>query len=514
MADIRLRFDGQADTAPAANLVDDMAIEEKPLIRGDRLRFGLRHRSQPNPLPESVTLEIDSVNFGKWVLSDCTLDVATGIATYTGKRLADAQTLADRVGAIMAQEYTLSPLTTALPATHLRWNTILGGVVTTPDSEGQILPPPPTLSVVLLNWIYRRLARKQDRPTLETFERELPKYGFTLALGNIAPFTDGVVSVIPLNYTTPLAQGATTKTIKSSATGNRKLALAPPLSRQLSFTATGVEYRGGDGGFQLNLGQQPTLGEGVVVLEMRRYYDMFQSDVREVEIPFDADYLLRDKVVYQGNDYIVAGVTHGLIRTARTKLTLQRLHAPTATQISAGSPPPYNSSALRYDSPPGQATITAHFQLTAPDPFPSAPALAGKSIDWKLIGGGVGLNIAPPATGLPLTKYEISIVRSGLIDGVQYQNNQTIANPPSNAPVPIVLADQPAGLYTASVRAFNAFGDSGNYVLGVSHISFNLTAATPAKPDFTPIVDEDLERLSGLTPEQQDAVLEQSRISG
>ena len=509
----------QGQTTPITEF-SAISLTDYPLHRGDRLSVTVLTDDIPNPLRETITPTIGGRNFGAWTLESRQLDVSGDATILTAKRNADAQSLADEVTAIMTADYNLAVNTTALPAAHKRWNEILDRQVDTTANEGHILPTN-LMTIPLLGWIAQRIVRKGDRPSLDIWERELPRYGFTLMLGKVGAFSGDNISVVPLEY----VRAPTATALTAGAITGRQSNLAPPLSRDISFTATQIEYRAGGttdangvrtpGGYHINVGNAPTLGEGVVLLEMRRYLDLLTSESITAAIPLDTSFNIRDHVSYDSVNYIVVGVKHDVGGSReQTTLTLQRRYTPTREQIRAGSPAPYNASALPYNSPPGQATITAEHKFTAPDPYPASPALAGKSIDWEQIGGGVGLLISPPATGLPLTKYEVSIERNGLIDGVQYRIDYTFPNPASNIGTPLVLANQPAGVYTARVVAFNAFGDSGAPVLGVSSISFTIHEGSPAKPNSTPIMDEDLTNLAGLTPEQQDAILAQGRVQG
>lgn len=485
-----VRFDGEPTNI--TNIVA-LTITDYPLYRGDALSVTLAATDLPaGALDGSVlgiTAFLDNANQGRWELAELDLDVHELVATFTAKRFADAQTLADEVGAILQRQPTLNADDPELPSVHLRWNHILGGNTTD--------------NVQILNWIYRRIARKGDKPSLDIYERELPKYGFTLAAGNIPPFGSTNISVIPLDY----VRNATARNLDSyGAVSERKDILAPPLTRDITFTAAGIEYTSGGttdaegthtpGGYHINIGQAPTLGEGAVLLEMRRYQELQARSRKTLTLALNPTFRVRDHVELGGVKYIVVGVKHTMSGNIyATDLTLARRYTPKQSEIQAGSPAPYNTSALLFNAPPSAPSVRVEYKFTAPN---DAERFAGESVDWEVIGGGAVAIITPPEYGHPILQYAIGITERTIAN--PYERTLDIPNPEGEVVMPII--NMPKGDFIISVTAYNAYGASPT-----AQATFTITAGTPEMIGLNLLTTDDLDALAGLTAEAQDRVL-------
>ena len=493
-----IRFQGQAADATG---LSQMVVADNPLYRGDSLTFSILAASAPSPLPEVVSATIGATSFGDWQLVSQRFSVNETLIEFSAQRLADEQTYADAVTAILDADYTLDVDDPELPAVHLRWNAILDG-----NTTGDLR---------ILKWIRQRFARKGDRPSLATYERELPKYGFTLALGQIPPFSSAspAISVIPLEWVNP----GDKRTIAATAQSTKSAALAPPLTRDMSFTAAGVEYRSGGttetdaegnethtpGGYHINLGQASTLGEGAVLLEMRRYQGLLTGERREVLLELDPTYSIRDLVSYGGQDYIVVGAQHESGgKSAQTELSLLRRYTPTQAQIQAGSPPPYDTTLRAYNAAPDAPMISIVYEFTAPS---DASQYAGESVNWRDVGGGTVAIITPPVYGHPLTKYSWGITQPGSTQ--PYERAADIPNPPGSGATAMPILNMPAGNYAITVRAHNAFGASSP-----ATAVFDITAGTPEIATLSLLTTDDLQTLQELTPEAQERILALSNL--
>ena len=456
------------------------ALTDAPLYRGDTLRFNLVPGTLPTPLPGHVYVSVDGVDAGAWTLIRQSLDVETGaFVAYEAKREADAQEIADAVMGILLTDvdgYNRD----GIPPIQKRWAAILDG-----DLNG---------------WIARRILGKGDKPTLDTLLRELPKYGYQLTLADVAPFNNAAIpiSIVPLAVAAqtapkPLPQGYRLTQYEEP--------LINPLTRRLTFTAGEADYFGGSG-HAAHLGLAPTLGEGAVLLEMRRYHDYYTQERLTAEMPIAA-YGVRD-LVRTGRDtpprdWIVESVSHTEVAT---QLRLIRNKALTPATLMANSPAPYNTSARPYNAKPGVPSVRIQYVFKSDDPRTAAEDIT--TIDWRTVGGGAVAVITPPRFGHPLTRIHWQVRRKNaqgnyvLTDGAYYLEGD-IEEPPPILPVYVPLMPMLAGDYDITVYAVNAY-DEGQRS---SAVQFTITAGFPEMLGILALTTPDVNASESLSLEAQ-----------